>query len=63
MKHYKQLLFILFVLGSVTAYAQDVKVNYSKGNSLLFFDLDSKSKFPQSQLFHPIRFNRRPPLL
>lgn len=48
MKHYKQLLFILFVLGSVTAYAQDVKVNYSKGNSLLFFDLDSKSKLSSS---------------
>lgn len=48
MKHYKQLLFILFVLGSVTAYAQDVKVNYSKGNSLLFFDLESKSKLSSS---------------
>lgn len=48
MNHYKYLFFIFFVLASITTHAQDIKINYTKGNSILFFDLESKSKLSSS---------------
>ena len=48
MNHFKHFLVIFFVVVSFKGYTQDFKVNYSKGNSLLFFDLESKTKLSSS---------------
>ena len=48
MNHIKHFLVIYFVLVSFKGYTQDFKVNYSKGNSILFFDLESKTKLSNS---------------
>ena len=48
MNYFKHLLFIVFVVISFKGFTQDFKVNYSKGNSLLFFDLESKTKLSSS---------------
>ena len=48
MNYFKYLLVIVFVVISFKGFTQDFKVNYSKGNSLLFFDLESKTKLSSS---------------
>tara|TARA_B100001059_G_C17839525_1_gene591051 strand:- start:5118 stop:6359 length:1242 start_codon:yes stop_codon:yes gene_type:complete len=48
MNYFKHLLVIFFVVISFKGFTQDFKVNYSKGNSLLFFDLESKTKLSSS---------------
>lgn len=48
MNYFKHLLVIVFVFISFKGFTQDFKVNYSKGNSLLFFDLESKTKLSSS---------------
>lgn len=48
MNYFKHLLVIIFVVISFKGFTQDFKVNYSKGNSLLFFDLESKTKLSSS---------------
>jgi hypothetical protein len=48
MNYFKHLLGIVFVVISFKGFTQDFKVNYSKGNSLLFFDLESKTKLSSS---------------
>jgi len=40
----RYLLVFLFLFSSIIVSGQDVKLNYSKGSSQLFFDLESKSK-------------------
>lgn len=48
MNHIKHFIVIFFVVVSFKGYTQDFKVNYSKGNSILFFDLESKTKLSTS---------------
>ena len=40
----RHLLLFIFLSFSASSFSQEVKLNYSKGSSILFFDLDSKSK-------------------
>ena len=48
MNKIKNLLIIILIVISFKSYSQEININYSKGNSLLFFDVNSKSNLSTS---------------
>lgn len=48
MNKIKNLLIIILIVISCKSYSQEININYSKGNSLLFFDVNSKSNLSTS---------------
>ena len=51
MNKIKNLLIIILIVISFKSYSQEININYSKGNSLLFFDVNSNQIYQRALVY------------